>query len=83
MKILKCDILYPFDFLKEKQLKHSNEISKMNLDEYMSWLHSLRMGFNDLFSRELAKNGDQIFELYYQDEIQYQKIVEAFKLKIS
>lgn len=83
MKILKCDILYPFDFLKEKQLKHSSEISRMDLDEYMIWLHGLRMGFNDLFSRELSKSGDKIFELYYQDEIQYEKIVKEFKLKIS
>lgn len=81
MKILKCDILYPFNFLESKQLEFKQQISSMHLEQYMAWLHNLRMGFYNLFSRELGSIGDVVFELFYQDSVQFNKIVKAYNLK--
>lgn len=53
----------------------------MDLHQYMNWLHSLRMGFYNLFSRELGTLGDDVFELYFQDNIQFNKIIKAYNLK--
>jgi hypothetical protein len=83
VKILKCDILYPFNYLDAKQLESKQEIASMHLEQYMTWLHSLRMGFYNLFSRELAYSGDIVFELFYQDNIQFNKIVKAYNLKFT
>ena len=83
MRILKCDILYPFEYLNSKQLACKNEIAIMDLKQYNSWLHSLKMGFYNLFSRELSATGDDVFELYYQDDIQFYKIVQIYGLKFS
>lgn len=83
MRILKCDILYPFDYLVSKQVEFKNEIDSMDLPEYMSWLDGLRMGFYNLFSRELSVTGDNVFELYYQDDIQFNKIVQTYGLKFN
>ncbi len=81
MRILKCDILYPFDYLVSKQIEFKNEIDSMDLPQYMFWLHGLRMGFYNLFSRELSAAGDDVFELYYQDDFQFNKIVQTYQLK--
>lgn len=83
MKIIKCDILYPFNYLEAKQLESKQQIASMHLDQYMTWLHSLRMGFYNLFSRELSSIGDIVFELFYQDNIQFNKIVKAYNLKFA
>ena len=81
LKVLKCDILYPSNYLEAKQLEYKQQIASMQLCQYNDWLNGLRMGFYNLFSRELGKNGDEVFELYYQDNIQFNKIVNAYNLK--
>ena len=83
MKILKCDILYPFNYLEEKQLESEKAIASMDLEQYMAWLHALRMGFYNLFSRELGLIRDDVFELFYQDDLQFNKIVSEYNLKFS
>ena len=55
MKFVKFDVLYPAEYLKDQQQKNIESISKMDFDEYFEWLMGLRMGFNDLFSREAKK----------------------------
>jgi len=83
VKILKCDILYPFNYLEAKQLESKQYIASMHLEQYMNWLHGLRMGFYNLFSRELGSIGDDVFELFYQDNIQFNKIVKTYNLKFA
>lgn len=83
MKFLKFDVLYPAEYLKDKQQENMESISKMDFDEYCEWLMGLRMGFNDLFSREAKKRNWSAIDFYFQDDFYVFKLAAKYKIRVS
>lgn len=77
MRILKFDILYPNDYFLQKQEENKTLIGKLSFEEYVQWIHSLKIGYGDIITKELKKAGWEIQDYYNQDPVFIQKLKES------
>ena len=83
MKVAKFDILYPPEYLKQKQKENRGLLDKMDLREYLQWLHGLKMGLYDIFGREWAAYNWTVYEYYQQDRVFLNKLSDFLGLKLN
>ena len=83
MKLLKFDVLYPSEYLLQKQNENAAKIKAMDFDAYNEWLMGLRMGFYDLFSREAKKRNWEAMDFYFQDDFFVTKLAEKYNIRVS
>ncbi len=80
MRVLKFDLLYPTDYLLQKQKAHAAEIEGMSLEAYVDWIHSLQIGYGEVISKELKNLGWEVHDFYNQDPIFLQKLRGAYNI---
>jgi len=83
MRVAKFDVLYPPQYLKQRQKENISAIGEMDFDQYLEWLHSLKMGLYNVFGREWKKAGWEVFEYYQQDDIFRKKLSEKLCFNLN
>lgn len=80
MRILKFDILYPTEYFLQKQEENKALIEKLSFEEYVQWIHSLKIGYGETITGELKKTGCEVQDYYNQDEVFLDKLKKKYHL---
>lgn len=83
MKVLKFDLLYPEEYFKEVQKDNKKLIDKMNLHEYIDWIHQQKMGYGEVITKEFKREGWEVVDYYFQDIIYFNKVKKHSGIRLS
>lgn len=81
MRILKFDLLYPADYFLQLREDNKALIDQLSFEEYVQWIHSLKIGYGDTISRELKNAGCEVQDYYNQDAVFLQKLIQKYQFK--
>lgn len=83
MKVLKFDLLYPEEYFKEVQKENVALIDKMNLYEYVDWIHQQKMGYGEVITNEFKREGWEVLDYYFQDIVYFNKVKKHSGIRLS
>ncbi len=83
MKVLKFDLLYPEEYFKEIQKENAALIDKMNLHEYVDWIHQQKMGYGEVITNEFRREGWEVLDYYFQDIVYFNKVKKHSGIRLS
>ena len=83
LKVLKFDLLYPEEYFKQVQKENQNAIEKMNLHQYIDWIHEQKMGYGEVITKEFKREGWEVLDYYFQDIVYFNKVKEHSGIRLT
>lgn len=74
-RLLKFDVIHPFEYLQEKQLEWS-DTNKLSRKEYLNRLIKLRSNYSDFYTYHLNNLGWDAEEFFMTDPLYYEKVAK-------
>ena len=83
MKVLKFDLLYPEEYFKQVQKENKHLVDKMNLHQYIDWIHEQKMGYGEVITKEFKREGWEVLDYYFQDIVYFNKVKEYSGIRLT
>lgn len=83
MKVLKFDTIYPLEYYTELQRSNKDNIDKMDLKEYIHWIHEQKMLYGEEISKAFSNEGWEVLDFYNEDPIYIDKLNRVYNIKVS